>query len=67
MGIYKRGKTWWASYQKHGLQVRTSLKTGSKQVALIRYAEIIKTSPQKIKETQDKGDMLALSQLALVG
>ena len=62
MGIYKRGKTWWASYQKHGLQVRTSLKTGSKQVALIRYAEIIKTSPQKIKETQDKGDMLALSQ-----
>jgi integrase len=39
MGIYRRGKKWWARAQRSGREHRTSLKTSSKTVADRRYRE----------------------------
>lgn len=39
MGLYKRGKTWWARAQRSGREHRVSLKTASKAVAERRYRE----------------------------
>ena len=62
MGIYKRGKTWWASYQQRGVQMRTSLKTGSRQAAQIKYARLLQETPQKIQEAADMGKPLTFGQ-----
>ena len=62
MGIYKCGKTWWASYQQRGVQMRTSLKTGSRQAAQIKYARLLQETPQKIQEAADMGKPLAFGQ-----
>ena len=39
MGVYKRGKTWWARAQRSGREHRLSLKTTSKAVAERRYRQ----------------------------
>lgn len=62
MGIYKRGRTWWASYQKRGLQERVSLRTSSKQVAQIRYAELMRTLPKQVQKDIERGRPLTLEQ-----
>jgi len=39
MGIYRRGKRWWARAQRSGREYRTSLKTSTKAVAERHYRE----------------------------
>jgi integrase len=39
MGIYRRGKMWWARAQRSGREYRLSLKTASKAVAERRYRQ----------------------------
>src|SRR5262249_14893129 len=39
MGIYRRGKTWWARAQRAGREQRVSLKTTSKTIAERRYRQ----------------------------
>ena len=39
-GLHKRGQVWWASYVKHGKQVRVSLKTKDKREANYKLKEL---------------------------